>query len=107
MGQREIQMASRDEADKVKAHLRDLLSAIPEVCGVGLVRLGEGWAVRVNVLAGQESLIIPTSIDGVSIQRHDLTGQPRVHTLDRPIHLVVHDGEFPAIQVVPFTEELI
>jgi hypothetical protein len=103
-------MVNRDEADKAKTHLKELLSGVPGVNGLAIIELDDGWAVRVNVWTVQGSPDIPTSIDGVPVQRHDFMGPlPRVHrtrTLDRPIHLVVHDDEPPEIRVVPFTEEL-
>jgi hypothetical protein len=76
-------VATQDEARKAKSHLNELLSGVPGVNGLGIARLGDGWAVRVNVLTDQGSPKIPSSIDGVPVQRRNFTGQPRVQAAAR------------------------
>jgi hypothetical protein len=70
-------MAGRDEAQRAKAHLDQLLSGVPGINGVGLTRIDGEWAVRVNVLKNFGSTQVPATIDGVPVQRRDLTGEPR------------------------------
>jgi hypothetical protein len=69
-------VADRDEAQKAKVRLNELLSGVPGINGVGITRVDGEWAVRVNVLKDFSSIEIPATIDGVPVQRRDLTGRP-------------------------------
>jgi hypothetical protein len=69
---------SLDQARAAKAIVRELLSGL-EVVGVGITRVQDDYAVKVNLSkpppAGTE---LPTVIDGVPV-RFEVTGKARAY----------------------------
>jgi hypothetical protein len=72
-------MADRDQARQAKIRLAELLQGVPGINGVGIARVDNGWAIRVNVLIDEGSPTLPAFIDGVPVQRRNLTGRPQAH----------------------------
>lgn len=60
-------MATAEQAREAKKQVTALLRDVPEVNGIGITRAGEGWAVRVNLLAEPDTTL-PTAVDGVPVQ---------------------------------------
>jgi hypothetical protein len=61
--------ASLDQAQKAKDAVAGAVGERPEVNGVGIARLGEGYGVRVNVREdGADDLEVPSEVDGVPVQ---------------------------------------
>lgn len=54
-------------ARAAKARLRALLAGRPGVCGVGLVRTADGWALRVDVEDVACGPDVPLEVDGVRV----------------------------------------
>ncbi len=64
-------MTSIDQARRAKEKLRKLLSARRDVCGLGLTRIGEQFALEVLVGGAgeepEEGASLPREVDGVPI----------------------------------------
>jgi hypothetical protein len=59
---------SIERARAAKAHLVEKLSSVPQLGGVGLVRVGEGFAVKVNLSEPlQIGDKIPLEFEGVPV----------------------------------------
>jgi hypothetical protein len=66
-----------DQARAAKPRVHELLRDVPQLAGVGITRVGEGYAVKVNLSAASEDGIdLPTEVDGVPI-RIEIVGQVR------------------------------
>ncbi len=60
---------SLDQARAAKPRVRDLLRGVPQLTGVGITRVGDGYAVKVNLSAPPNAeLDLPGEIDGVPIR---------------------------------------
>ena len=57
-----------DAARAVKAHVQQLVSGDPRVNGIGLTRSSGDWAVKVNVVDGDDLPELPSAVDGVPVQ---------------------------------------
>ena len=69
--------SSLDQARTAKPRVRALVHALPEFTGVGITRVGEGYAVKVNLSAPPGAEIdLPVEIDGVPI-RVEVVGRIR------------------------------
>lgn len=65
---RTMNNSTLDEARNAKTRLMELLRDHPHVTGVGIMRVGEGYAIKVNFAAAQgDAQTFPTEIDGVPI----------------------------------------
>lgn len=58
---------SRDAARAAKSRLASSLSGDRRVNGVGVVRRERAYAVRVNVVAGDDRPDLPAEVDGVPV----------------------------------------
>ena len=59
---------SIERARVVKAHVLERFEKVPQVGGVGLIRVGEGYGVKINLSEPLESgQVIPTEFEGVPI----------------------------------------
>ena len=56
-----------DSARAAKTQVKKALSRLPELAGVGLTRLGSGYAVKVNLQKAIVGKQLPTQIDGVPV----------------------------------------
>jgi hypothetical protein len=60
--------ASLDQARAAKARALEVFARFGEVVGVGLVRLGAGYAIKVNFKSTPSSPdALPSAIDGVPV----------------------------------------
>lgn len=59
---------TRDAARAAKSTLASQLSGDPRVNGVGIVRWRHAYAVRVNILAGDDCPDLPDEVDGVPVR---------------------------------------
>lgn len=69
-------MATLDEARKAKRKATARLARVPEVNGIGVVRAGEGYGLKVNLTARVAEGAIPESVDGVPL-RSEVVGRIR------------------------------
>lgn len=60
-------MATVEQARQAKKQVSTLLRDVPEVNGVGVTRIGDGWAVRVNLLS-VPARSVPSMVDGVPVE---------------------------------------
>ncbi|EYR62790.1 hypothetical protein N866_05280 [Actinotalea ferrariae CF5-4] len=60
-------MADLEQARAAKARLRSELVGHHGICGIGLVRVRQGYAVRVS-LASADDDDLPTDVDGVPVR---------------------------------------
>lgn len=69
---------TRDEAQAAKATALARLAGRADVVGVGLTRVGDDYAVKVNLAAppADADATIPATIDGVPV-RVEVVGTPR------------------------------
>jgi hypothetical protein len=59
---------SIDRARAAKAHLLEKIVSLPQLGGIGLVRVGQGFGVKVNLSEPLESdKIIPQEFEGVPV----------------------------------------
>ena len=65
-----------DRARAAQSRLARMLGDAPNVNGIGLARAGEGFELKVNLVAADESGAIPGEIDGVTV-RADVVGPVR------------------------------
>ena len=65
--------ASLDQARAAKPAALKIFRRIGEVVGVGLVRLGDGYGVKVNLQSRPTSAAVPESVNGVPV-RVEVTG---------------------------------
>ena len=56
-----------DNARAAKTQAKKALSRVPELVGVGLTRLGDGYAVKVNLQKAVVGKTLPTEIGGVPL----------------------------------------
>lgn len=55
-------------ARRAKEHAKELLGGRADLAGIGISRVGAGWAVKVNLSrADAEAAAIPAEIDGVPV----------------------------------------
>lgn len=74
--------SSLDSARAAKARIQALLDGMPELAGVGITRVDDGYGVKVNLSkAPTRSLGIPDQIDGVPI-RTEVVGEIRKRCMD-------------------------
>ncbi|MBI2425189.1 MAG: hypothetical protein HYV27_20350 [Candidatus Hydrogenedentes bacterium] len=60
---------SLEQARAAKPRVRDLLRGVPQLTGVGITRVGEGYAVKVNLSGPSDAgAALPSEIDGVPIR---------------------------------------
>ena len=61
--------ASLDSARAAKARVADMLRDVPELAGVGITRIDEGYAVKVNFSSDPSGGVeLPTEVDGVPVR---------------------------------------
>jgi hypothetical protein len=60
--------AEIDAARAAKATLEQRLAGEQLVNGIGLVRVEDGWAVKVNLVRAAPELDLPREVDGVEVQ---------------------------------------
>ena len=65
--------ATMDEARQAKLAVREALASLDSVVGVGLTRLGDDFAVKVNLREAPRSAPLPTSVSGVPVV-YDVVG---------------------------------
>ncbi|MBX3180729.1 MAG: hypothetical protein KF886_25560 [Candidatus Hydrogenedentes bacterium] len=57
------------QARAAKPRVHELLRAMPQLAGVGITRVGKGYAVKVNLTEPPgDDLGVPTELDGVPIR---------------------------------------
>jgi len=62
-------MATQQRAREAKNQVKEFLRGVAEVNGVGITRVDEGWAVRVNLLSALPARkVLPSAIDGVPVE---------------------------------------
>ena len=61
-------MATLDEARAAKRKAGESLARLPQMCGIGVVRLRRGYGLRVNLAEGAAAETIPETVDGVPVQ---------------------------------------
>lgn len=59
--------ASLAQARAAKARALEIFSQFGDVVGVGLVRVGEGYGVKVNLQRPPAATRLPRSVDGVPV----------------------------------------
>jgi hypothetical protein len=62
-----MSVASLAQARAAKARALEIFSRFGEVVGVGLVRVGEGYGVKVNLQSASTKNPLPRSVDGVPV----------------------------------------
>lgn len=60
-------MATRQQARRVKDHLREILRDSPGYSGAGLVDADGDFHVRINVERNADAAGIPVEVDGVEV----------------------------------------
>lgn len=66
-----------DQARAAKPRVHELLRDVLPLAGVGITRVGEGYAVKVNLSAAPgDGIDLPTEVDGVPIL-FEVVGQVR------------------------------
>ncbi|MBI5094181.1 MAG: hypothetical protein HZB26_17290 [Candidatus Hydrogenedentes bacterium] len=69
-----------EEARSAKARVATLLQNHRDLTGVGITRVGKGYAVKVNMAtAPGADLVIPPEMDGVPV-RVEVTGRIKART---------------------------
>ncbi|MBX7256031.1 MAG: hypothetical protein K1Y02_06685 [Candidatus Hydrogenedentes bacterium] len=59
---------SLEEARNAKARVSDMLRGERDLTGVGITRVGKGYAVKVNIASAQSGkIVIPPEVDGVPV----------------------------------------
>lgn len=56
-----------DDARLAKAKLASILATAGNVVGIGITRVGDGFGLKVNLSDRDESVTVPTEVDGVLI----------------------------------------
>jgi hypothetical protein len=56
-----------DQARAAKAKAAELLADLP-VVGIGITRIGDGYALKVNLRESVAENLLPTEVDGVPIK---------------------------------------
>jgi predicted secreted protein len=59
--------ASLAKARAAKAKALEIFSRLGDVVGVGLVKLGEGYGVKVNLQSRPKTAAVPRSVAGVPV----------------------------------------
>lgn len=59
---------SLEEARAAKSKVREMIADQPVVSGVGLVRVGPGWMIKVNVVREASEFDVPQEVDGVPVR---------------------------------------
>lgn len=59
--------ATLEQVRKAQPKLADLLHDVAEIHGIGIAKLGDGYALRVNLAIETTATTIPPEIDGVPI----------------------------------------
>lgn len=68
--------ASIDQARAAKAKVTRMLAGHPDVRGVGVARVADGFAVKVNLAREPAETLVPAEVDGVPI-RVEVVGEIR------------------------------
>jgi len=71
--------ATLDEARAAKEKLRTVLADRPEVAGIGVTRVGDGYAVKVDLSSPCD---VPPEMQGVPV-RTEIVGRLRKRTVRR------------------------
>jgi hypothetical protein len=58
---------SLERALAAKARLHELLGDSPDVCGIGIAALPEGYGVKLNLRRAPQPGAIPGDVDGVPV----------------------------------------
>ena len=61
-------MATLDEARAAKRKAAERLARVPQVNGIGVVRLRAGYGLKVNLAEAVAAGTVPRSVDGVPLQ---------------------------------------
>ena len=61
-------MATLDEARAAKRKARERLARVPQVNGIGVVRLRSGYGLKVNLAEAVAAGTIPETVDDVPLQ---------------------------------------
>lgn len=73
-------MVTVEQARRAKVQVGHMVRHIPEVNGIGITRLGNGWAVRVNLVSKpSDTSKLPVAVDGVPIQTK-IVGRAKIHS---------------------------
>jgi hypothetical protein len=59
--------ATLAEAEAAKETLKARLFPLPELRGIGIALLDDGFGVKVNLSSWPEGLIVPDEVDGVPV----------------------------------------
>ncbi len=59
--------ATLEQAREAKAKLAKMLIQVPELQGVGIAMLDDGYGLKVNLARELPSLKIPAAVDGVPV----------------------------------------
>jgi len=69
-------MHTLDEARAAKSRAQEVFEALVEVVGIGITRVGNGYGLKVNLLAPPPAgAVLPSEVDGVPV-RLEVVGQP-------------------------------
>jgi len=73
-----VSAVAEEELEKARAakeKLKRLLSGVPEVSGIGITRLGEAYALKVNLACDLgDPALIPEEVNGLRVLKH-VTGR--------------------------------
>jgi hypothetical protein len=61
-------MATLEEARSAKRKAAQRLARVPQVNGIGVVRLRGGWGLKVNLAEAVDAGTIPETVEGVPLQ---------------------------------------
>jgi len=61
-------MATLAEARSAKRKAAQRLTRVPQVNGIGVERLGQGYGLKVNLAEAVGTDVIPPSVDGVPLR---------------------------------------
>ncbi len=59
--------ASLERAIAAKARLNEMLRESPDICGLGIAALPNGFAVKLNLTRSPQPGTIPDDVDGVPV----------------------------------------
>jgi hypothetical protein len=60
--------ANLDQARAAQRHLAELLSDIPQLNGIGITRVNEGFGLKANLTDSSVMARVPSEIDGVAVR---------------------------------------
>jgi hypothetical protein len=70
--------ASLDAARSAQQHLAEILSDVPQVNGIGITRIDDGFGLKLNLTDASAEDAVPAEIDGVSV-RVEVVGRAYAH----------------------------